>query len=43
MMGQHVGLPRLDVEAGEAGIEGVLTGRGKESANAPKHGPGPEM
>jgi len=39
-MGQHIGLRRPDVEAG---TEGVSTGRGKESANAPKQGPGPEM
>ena len=37
-MEQHVASPRPYVDAGEAGIRGVLAGRDKGSACAPKHG-----
>ena len=42
-MERRCGSPRPDVEAGEAGIQGVLAGRDKGSACAPKHGQRPRM
>ena len=42
-MEQRVGSPRPYVDAGEVGMRGVLAGRDKGSACAPKHGQRPRM